>query len=121
MVLARPIGQDKLESMLKITRHKEAGRMRLELVGTIAGAWVGVLERCWREVVASHPPSVLVDLAEVTFVDQAGKALLKGMWKQGAELSAGDSLTRFFLEEITRGNRNDPLHTDRIGQRSHLR
>jgi len=95
--------------------------MRLELVGTIAGAWVGVLERCWREVVASHPHSVLVNLAEVTFVDQAGKALLKGMWKQGAELSAGDSLTRFLLQEITRGDRNDPVHSDRKGQRAHLR
>jgi len=110
-----------MESMLKITRHKDRGRMRLDLVGIIAGEWVGVLERCWREVVASHPPSVLVNLAEVTFVDQAGKAVLKGMWKQGAKLSAGDSFTRFLLEEITKDDRNDPVHSDRKGQRAHLR
>ncbi len=79
-----PMVKQQREPMLKITIHDAAGQRRLELEGRLAGVWVSELEHCWRTAQASHPNRTLaVDLTSVTFIDQAGRYLLRLMHRDG--------------------------------------
>jgi anti-anti-sigma regulatory factor len=88
--------------MLRITVHDNLEALTFQLEGRLAGLWVGELEECWRRTVAGRQPAVHFDLAGVTFIDTAGKALLAAMHRQGAELISADCLTRAIVSEITR-------------------
>jgi anti-anti-sigma regulatory factor len=69
--------------------------------GRLVGPWVTELARCWAGVTDTHDArSVRVDLEGVTFIDAAGKALLRSMHSQGAALRASGCMTRAILEEI---------------------
>jgi hypothetical protein len=66
--------------MLKITLHEAAGALRIELEGRLTGAWVGEVEHCWQTAQASHPNRTLtVNLTGVTWIDHAGRYLLRWM------------------------------------------
>jgi hypothetical protein len=91
--------------MLKITIHPEAGVARLTLEGRLVGPWVEELDRCWREVAATEPSQVVVDLSGVTFIAPEGKALLTGMWQQGAKFHAAGCLTKCIVEDVTKAGR----------------
>lgn len=88
--------------MLKITIHPEAGTTRLTLEGRLVGPWVEELDRFWREVAATGPSQVVVDLSGVTFIAPEGKTLLTRMWQQGAKLHAVGCLTRCIVDEISK-------------------
>jgi anti-anti-sigma regulatory factor len=90
--------------MLKVTVAQKEARSRLVLEGRLAGLWVDEAREAWRKVRRSATP-VIVDLTGVTFVDESGKALLRAMWRDGAELRAAGCCTRFIVEEITRHGR----------------
>ena len=92
--------------MLKITIHPEAAATRLILEGRLAGPWVEELDRCWRGVAKTESSHAVVDLSGVTFVDQAGKALLTRMWQQGAKLHAVGCLTNCIVEEVMKNDRS---------------
>jgi ABC-type transporter Mla MlaB component len=71
------------------------------LEGRLAGAWVDELARCWTGLTAVRDArSVRVDLEAVTFIDAAGKALLRRMHERGAALLASGCMTRAILAEI---------------------
>jgi anti-anti-sigma regulatory factor len=90
--------------MLKMTIHKAAGPLRIELEGRLAGAWVCELEHCWHTAQASHPHRTLaVDLTGVTFIDQAGRYLLQWMHRDGVRL-VGSGLLRQDLLDPLRGS-----------------
>jgi ABC-type transporter Mla MlaB component len=73
--------------MLRITtQEKEMPTLKLE--GKISGPWVQVLEVCWGQARERSPSLVRVDLTDVTFVDDTGKALLTRMAARGTELVA---------------------------------
>lgn len=87
--------------MLRITVQPEAGKTLLKLDGKITGPWVKELENCWemlRKVQAGK--TVVVDLADVSFVNTAGNLLLERMHKEGVELLGEGPLTRSIVEEI---------------------
>lgn len=86
--------------MLKITTHTEKNSTRIALEGRLGGPWVEELERCWRETKASAEGPLVIDLTGVTFVEQAGKTLLKRMWQEGAELLAAGCCTRSIVDEV---------------------
>ena len=66
------------------------------------------VEECWQSTLAhQRKPILRVDLTGVTFIDDAGKACLAAMHRQGAELVAADCLTRDIVAEIRRG-RSEP-------------
>jgi hypothetical protein len=72
--------------MLKITRVVSKDHVaHLRLEGRVVGAWVGELERCWKEEVAARPIRAL-DLAGVTFADERGIAFLKTLAGNGVRL-----------------------------------
>lgn len=71
--------------MLMITEPHDADGVHFKLAGALAGDWATEFERCWREATGSTEAShIVIDLAEVTFVDEIGKALLSLMVKAGA-------------------------------------
>jgi anti-anti-sigma regulatory factor len=88
--------------MLRITVHDKPLVLTLQLEGELAGPWVRELEECWRSALARQPESILrVDLTEVTFIDESGKACLAALHRQGAEFVAADCLTIAIVAEIT--------------------
>ena len=59
------------------------------LHGRLAGPWVDELRSCWKQARERAPLArAIVDLKEVTFIDQAGEKLLAEMRGAGAKLIA---------------------------------
>jgi hypothetical protein len=86
---------------ITITEGDDATTVALE--GRLAGAWVDELGRCWRALKANRDGhAIRVQLDAVTFVDAAGKALLRAMQLGGARLGASGCMTRAIVEEISK-------------------
>lgn len=67
----------------------------------MTGASVSTLENCWRELRAAKPEAKLaVNLCGVSFIDEAGKVLLREVHSQGATLSAEGCLNQAIVKEI---------------------
>ena len=88
----------KAESMLRITTEKKRGRTILSVEGRLTGAWVETLAQCWRTRTPEEKFSV--DLCGVSFIDAAGKVLLKEIHEQGGKLIAEGCLNQAIVEEI---------------------
>jgi len=87
--------------MLMITEERKNGLLTFRLAGAIAGEWAEEFERCWNNAAnSSDSPRVIVELKEVTFVDDKGKEVLGEMMRNGCQLIASDVLTRSIVEEI---------------------
>ena len=95
--------------MLRITVHNDNEATRLKIEGRLMGAWAPELESCWRQAMAAQPPPprILVELTDVSFVDEEGGELLKRMAAAGVELIATDVLMKALVEEITEGGRKN--------------
>src|SRR5215472_15564178 len=92
---------DGTESMLRITTEKKRGKTVLSVEGRLAGPLVGTLEHCWREVHGASPRERLfVDLCGVSFIDSAGKVLLKEIHRQGGELIAEGCMNQAIVREV---------------------
>jgi len=89
--------------MLRITSRTDAdGRTVVVLEGRLAGAWADELARCWATLASTHDAgSICVALDAVTFIDTAGRSVLRTMHESGAALTASGPMTRAILEEIT--------------------
>jgi outer membrane protein TolC len=69
--------------------------------GRLAGPWVAALEQCWRELLAASPRQKFsINLCGVSFIDNAGKILLKEMYRLGGELIAEGCLNQAIVSEI---------------------
>src|SRR5213596_2053661 len=79
--------------MLRISVTTRSGGATVTLEGRLAGPWTSV-------TAVRDAQSVRVELEAVTFIDSAGKALLRTMHEQGAALLASGCMTRAILEEI---------------------
>jgi len=89
------------ESMLRITTEKKRGKIFLNVEGRLAGPWVAALEQCWRELHAGSPQEKFhIDLCGVSFIDAAGKVLLKEIHRQGGRLVAEGCLNQAIVHEI---------------------
>jgi len=88
-------------AMLRITITTHLEGVTVVLEGRLAGSWVDELARCWGALTAMRDVGlVCVQLDAVTFIDAAGKELLRTMHEEGATLAASASMTRAILEEI---------------------
>jgi outer membrane protein len=106
-------------SMLRITTESKRGRLFLTVEGSLSGPRVATLEQCWRELNAAAPrPKFLVDLCGVSFIDNAGKVLLKEMHQQGAELLAEGCLNQAIIKEITAATDSDTSRDSKGGDTS---
>jgi outer membrane protein len=87
--------------MLRITTEKKRTKTVLSVEGRLAGALVATLEQCWRELrTASPQEKFYVNLCGVSFIDGAGKMLLKEMHRQGGQLVADGCLNQAIVREI---------------------
>ncbi len=87
--------------MLRITTEKKRGKIFLSVEGKLAGPWVAALEQCWRELHAASPQEKFhVNLCGVSFIDAAGKVLLKEIHRQGGQLIAEGCLNQAIVHEI---------------------
>jgi outer membrane protein len=92
------------EGMLRITTEKKRNKTTLNVEGRLAGSSVGTLEQCWRELrLASPEGKFRINLCGVSFIDAAGKVLLKEMHRQGGRLIAEGCLNQAIVEEISQG------------------
>jgi|SRR5262245_5017558 len=94
--------------MLRITVHNDTAARRFVIEGKLAGAWTQELESCWRQATATTTaPRLVVELADVSYVDEGGRELLKLMAASGAEIIADDVVMKALVEEITEGGRRN--------------
>jgi anti-anti-sigma factor len=88
--------------MLRIT-VRDGNEVRIIVEGKLASAWVNELRKCCRTVLSrSQPNNVLVDLADVSFVDAAGKNLLAGLVRQGIRLTSDDAAMDALVSDLVR-------------------
>src|ERR1700694_4265954 len=81
--------------MLRITTERKTGAAKLTVEGKLAGPWVAALQQSWRELVAAAPGEKLsVNLCGVSYIDAAGKVLLKEIYRQGGKLVAEGCLNQ---------------------------
>jgi len=86
--------------MLRITTEKKRAKTVLSVEGRLAGPLVATLEQCWRELKAASPQEKFhVNLCGVSFIDAAGKVLLKEMYRQGGQLVADGCLNQAIVKE----------------------
>src|SRR5215813_6699030 len=97
--------------MLRITTEKKRGKVILTVEGKLAGHWTAALEECWRSIRAASPREKFsVDLCGVSFIDAAGKILLRTIHRDGGHLVAEGCLNQAIIEEIAgseKGSRKD--------------
>lgn len=98
--------------MLRITTEKRRGKTVLSIEGRLAGPLVGTLEQCWREVHQASPSEkVNVNLCGVSFIDAAGKVLLKEIHRQGGELVAEGCLNQAIVDDIVKSEKETKSHS----------
>jgi len=91
--------------MLRITTTRAGetdGAWVLKLEGKIHGEWVKELRRVWRRLrEASDGVPIRVVLADVDFVDSAGRVLLAEMHRDGVDIAVRNGLAAMLRDEIT--------------------
>ena len=93
--------------MLRITTEKRKSKTVLSVEGRLAGQYVRALEQCWRELRTASPQErFYIDLCGVSFIDGAGKFLLKTMYHEGGQLVAEGCLNQAIVKEIVGEVRN---------------
>jgi outer membrane protein len=109
--------------MFRITTLKKRCKVLLTVEGRLAGESVSTLEQCWRELHGGSPSEKFnVDLCGVSFIDAAGKTLLKEIHRQGGRLVAQGCLNQETVKEITgeAEERSEQADTKKDPKRSHI-
>ena len=76
--------------MLRVTISETSSRVVFLLEGGLAGPSVSELENAWRDRSAFRKLlKPIVDLSEVTSIDEIGESLLRKMSEQGVEFLGG--------------------------------
>jgi ABC-type transporter Mla MlaB component len=100
------------------TRSDGRATWTLAVEGTLDGEWIPELRRAWRRAQEAAPRATIrVHLADVRFVDAAGKALLADMYRAGVDIVARDFLTAAIRDDIVRRAAADRHARDRRRRR----
>jgi ABC-type transporter Mla MlaB component len=100
--------------MLRITVRDQAGT-RIVLEGKLASVWVKELKDCCKDVLSrSDPRDVFVELADVTFVDAAGRELLAELSRKGVHLVSNDIATDALVDDIRKNGYEERERTPAI-------
>ena len=87
--------------MLRISVMNEPGIRRMKLEGKLAHEWVDEARKSWAELSDWRGETeIVVDLLNVSFVDDAGHQLLAEMRHAGEELMGSGPLMSALIEEI---------------------
>jgi hypothetical protein len=93
--------------MLKITNTGADGEQRWTLCGQLSGPWVAELESNWKKT-RNGAGRRVVDLTDVTFIDECGESVLRTMRAEGAEFVARGVDNKHLLAEL-KSKRRRPL------------
>jgi len=87
--------------MLRISIWNDRGVTRLKMEGKLAHDWVSEAEKAWHAMEGMNgEDNIVVDLLDVSFVDDAGHTLLATMRRAGARLVGHGPLMSALIEEI---------------------
>ena len=87
--------------MLRISVMNEPGITRMKLEGKLAHEWVDEARNEWAGLSEMNDETeIVVDLLNVSFVDEAGHRLLSEMRHAGAELMGSGPLMSALIDEI---------------------
>ena len=79
----------KVEQMLKITYDSTTSEQRWTLCGQLTGPWVAEARSTWERVRGrANGATCVVDLSDVTSIDERGERLLRSMNEDGAQFVA---------------------------------
>jgi hypothetical protein len=94
--------------MLRITYAQTDSGQRWTLCGQLAGPWVAELRGCWEHrSQAGVNTHTVVDLSDVTFIDESGEKLLSQMRSNGAKfVAAGVDTTHLLAHLRAKGQRS---------------
>jgi hypothetical protein len=112
--------------MLRVSYSDNAEGQRWILCGHLAGPWVDELRTCWQYARNLAPRSrAIVDLNDVTFIDEAGEGLLSEMQSAGTEFIAFGVENKHLLANL-KDNGTRPLrklmeHLGAVCGKSHKR
>lgn len=97
--------------MLRIYIHDQVPVTSFVLEGKLVGPWVKELKKHWERAFAASPSrTMLVDLADVSFIDAEGRALLASMRQKGVRLLSAGVLINAIVAEIDAQQRNQQSH-----------
>jgi hypothetical protein len=97
--------------MLRVSYSDTAGGQRWSLCGRLAGPWVDELRSCWRQARERAPKAAaIVDLKDVTFVDEAGQRLLAEMQAAGTEFIAAGVENKHLVAGLRNKDKGLPEH-----------
>jgi hypothetical protein len=86
--------------VLKITINETPTEKRWILQGRLVGPWVDELRTNWKKTHPDHGKRpCIVDLSDVTFIDQRGERLLRAMSKAGAQFIATGVYTKHVVQQ----------------------
>jgi len=81
--------------MLRITVSTLPEKTTVVLEGRLGGPWVDELSACWHRLTETRDAgSIRIDLHGVTYVDPAGKVLIRELCGAGATLVATEVMAR---------------------------
>ena len=86
--------------MLRITTTVAGHLQKWTLQGQLAGPWVAELQSSWD--LAGQPHKSVVDLTDVTFIDEAGAKVLCAMKESGVKFIAAGVDTKHLLDDLKR-------------------
>jgi hypothetical protein len=96
--------------MLRVSYSDTSGEQRWSLCGALTGPWVDELRSSWRQArERAAQAHAVIDLRNVTFIDEAGEELLQEMQSAGAELIAAGIENKDLIANLTRKNGNRTL------------
>jgi hypothetical protein len=97
------------DTMLRICYLQTETGPRWTLCGQLAGPWVEELRACWEDLrKITSGAHTLVDLSEVTFIDESGEKLLAEIGRGGARFVAAGVDTKEMLRNL-KANGERPL------------
>jgi hypothetical protein len=90
--------------VLKITISETPAETRWILQGRLVGVWVDELRTTWKKKPRrQNATPCVIDLNDVTSIDQKGERLLRAMGKKGAQfIAAGIYINNFIQEKCGR-------------------
>jgi anti-anti-sigma regulatory factor len=95
--------------MLRITHAQTEKEQRWTLCGRLTRPWVAELRESWEHGRQSGGAlRAVVDLSDVTFIDESGETLLSEMRRDGAEFIAAGVETKHLLKNLS-GKGERPL------------